>query len=171
MLNFLRRLPLDFPKFICNFSRDFLTDKCIENFKKAVLGLLGHVTPSIVFSRILRSEALVHKSYFFRKTVLRKLFDIRFSYKHCNFSRVCVLVKMASKTVTRSILATCNTTCFVSRQIWTWVVCSNVAEHFARFCCPFYRGFSGGCTRVLYISGKLPWNISGYKVNDIVFKI
>ena len=34
---------------------------------------------------------------------MRKLFDIRFSYKHCNFSRVCLLVKMASKTVTRSI--------------------------------------------------------------------
>ena len=26
---------------------------------------------------------------FFRTAVLRKLFDIRFSYKHCNFSRVC----------------------------------------------------------------------------------
>ena len=39
----------------------------------------------------------------FRKAVLRKLFDIRFSYKHCNFSHVCLLVKMASKTVTRSI--------------------------------------------------------------------
>ena len=36
-------------------------------------------------------------------SVLRKLFDIRFSYKHCNFSHVCLLVKMASKTVTRSI--------------------------------------------------------------------
>ena len=31
-------------------------------------------------------------------SVLRKLFDIRFSYKHCNFSHVCLLVKMASKT-------------------------------------------------------------------------
>ena len=30
---------------------------------------------------------------------------IRFSYKHCNFSRVCLLVKIASKTVTRSILS------------------------------------------------------------------
>ena len=39
----------------------------------------------------------------FRTGVLPKLFDIRFSYKHCNFSRVCLLVKMASKTVTRSI--------------------------------------------------------------------
>ena len=40
---------------------------------------------------------------FSKTAVLRKLFDIRFSYKHCNFSRVCLLVKMASKTVTRSI--------------------------------------------------------------------
>ena len=30
-----------------------------------VLGLLVHVTPSNFFSRILRSEALVYKSYFF----------------------------------------------------------------------------------------------------------
>ena len=40
----------------------------------------------------------------FRTVVLQKLFDIKFSYKHCNFSRVCLLVKMASKTVTRSII-------------------------------------------------------------------
>jgi len=39
----------------------------------------------------------------FRTAVLRKLFDIRFSYKHCNFSHVCLLVKMALKTLTRSI--------------------------------------------------------------------
>ena len=42
---------------------------------------------------------------FFRTAILRKLFEIRFSYKHCNFARVCLLVKMASKTVTRSIQA------------------------------------------------------------------
>ena len=69
-----------------------------------VLGLLAHVTPWNFFKRILRSEALVYTSYFFRTAVLRKLFDIRFSYNHCNFSRVCLLVKMPSKTVTRSIL-------------------------------------------------------------------
>ena len=63
-----------------------------------------HVTPSNFFRRILRSEALVYKSYFFRTAVLQKLFDIRFSYNHCNFSRVCLLVKMASKTLTRSIV-------------------------------------------------------------------
>ena len=38
-----------------------------------------------------------------RTAVLRELFNIRFSYKHCNFSHFCLLVNMASKTVTRSI--------------------------------------------------------------------
>ena len=68
-----------------------------------VLGLLAHVMPSIFFSTILRSETLVYNSYFFRTAVLQKLFDIRFSYKTYNFSRICLLVKMASKTVTRFI--------------------------------------------------------------------
>ena len=68
-----------------------------------VLGLLTHVTPLISFSRFLRSEALVYNSYFFRTAILRKLFDFRFSHKHCNFARLCLLFKTASKTVTRSI--------------------------------------------------------------------
>ena len=42
--------------------------------------------------------------FFLRTAVLPKLFDIRFSYKHCNFSHVCLLVKIASKTMTGSIL-------------------------------------------------------------------
>ena len=77
-----------------------------RKFSKVVLSLLAHVTPSNFFRRILRTEALVYKSYFFRTAVLRKLFDIRFSYNHCNFARVCLLVKTASKTVTRSITIT-----------------------------------------------------------------
>ena len=40
---------------------------------------------------------------FFRTAILQKLLGITFSYKHCNFSHVYLLVKMASKTVTRSI--------------------------------------------------------------------
>ena len=63
--------------------RGALTDKC-------------NVTPSIFFSRILRSEALVYSSYFFRTAILRKLFDSRFLYKHFNFSSFCLLVKKAS---------------------------------------------------------------------------
>ena len=43
--------------------------------------------------------------YFFRTAFLRKFFHLRFSYKHCNFSAVCLLVKMASKTMTRSLRA------------------------------------------------------------------
>ena len=39
----------------------------------------------------------------FRSDVLWKLFDIGFPYKHCYFKRVCLLVKMASKTVIRPI--------------------------------------------------------------------
>ena len=30
---------------------------------------------------------------FFRTAVLRQIFDIRFSYKHCNFSRVCLAIR------------------------------------------------------------------------------
>ena len=47
--------------------------------------------------------ALVYKSYFFQNNRFTELLGIRFSYKHCNFSHVCLLVKMASKIVTRPI--------------------------------------------------------------------
>ena len=40
---------------------------------------------------------------FFSSDVLWKLFDIGFPYKHCYFKPVCLLVKMASKTVIRPI--------------------------------------------------------------------
>ena len=40
---------------------------------------------------------------FFGSDVLWKLFDIGFPYKHCYFEPVCLLVKMASKTVIRPI--------------------------------------------------------------------
>ena len=36
-----------------------------RKFKKVVLGLLGKVTPSHLFGRILRNEALVYNSFFF----------------------------------------------------------------------------------------------------------
>ena len=66
-----------------------------------VLGLLVHETPSNFFRRMLRSEALVYKSFFFFSTAaLRKLFDIRFSL---TITVISLLVKVASKTVTRSI--------------------------------------------------------------------
>ena len=70
-----------------------------RKFKKVALGLLVHVMPSILFSRI-------HRIHFFQNSHLRKLFDIRFSYKHCNFLCICLLIKMVLKTVTRSIYYT-----------------------------------------------------------------
>ena len=57
---------------------------------------------------------------FFRTAVLRKLSDIRFSYKQCNFSRTCLLVKMASKTVTRSI-------CLHGLKDWRCMVISDIS--------------------------------------------
>ena len=41
---------------------------------------------------------------FSKRTFLRKLFDIGFSYKHCNFTPTCLPDKMASKTVIRPII-------------------------------------------------------------------
>ena len=67
-------------------------------------------TPPNFFRTILCFVALFYNwCFFFRTAVLRKLFDLRFSYKHRNFSRVCLLLKMASKTVTRSIV------------LWSWL--------------------------------------------------
>ena len=103
MLKFLQKLALDFPYICLQFFPGNFYKRMYRKCIKKVLGLLPHVTSSIFFSRILKSEALVYNSYFFKAAVLRKLFDIRFLYKHCHFSRVCLLVKIASKTVTRSI--------------------------------------------------------------------
>ena len=58
-----------------------------------VLGLLGHVKPAIFFRRILRSEALVYTSVFFSEQPFYGNYSTLDSH----------LVKMASKTVTRSI--------------------------------------------------------------------
>ena len=69
-----------------------------------VLGLLTHVTSSIFSLESLGVKLqFTNIHIFFRTAVLRKLFNIRFSYKHCNFSPICLLIKMALKPVTRSI--------------------------------------------------------------------
>ena len=92
-LNFSRGLLQIFHIFVCNFSRTFLQ----TNVQKM------YVTLSVfsVESLGVRLQFTIH--IFLRTAVLRILFDIRFSSKHCDFSRVCLLVKKASKTVTRSI--------------------------------------------------------------------
>ena len=103
MLKFLQKLDLDFPYICLQFFPGNFYRKMYRNFKEGSR-YSSECNGLIFFSRILKTEALVYNSYFFKTAVLRKLFDIGFSYKHCNFSRhVCLLVKLASKTVTRSI--------------------------------------------------------------------
>ena len=75
------------------------------------LSLFKILSPSFIFKwiavtndafEICRNVKLLHPDC---SLFLRKLFDTRFSYQHCNFSRACRLVKMAFKTVTRSMEA------------------------------------------------------------------
>ena len=87
---------------------------------------------------------------FIRTAVLRKLFDTTFSYKHCNFSRVCLLVKMASKSGTRSTVkrsvgeTVCEKICpsvshSISRLINSSLV--SLSDRNERYCAiiPWYR--------------------------------
>ena len=64
---------------------------------------LAQVRPQIFLGQSFALQLQFTINIFFRTAVLPKLFDNRFLYKYCNFSHVCLLVKMASKTVTRSI--------------------------------------------------------------------
>ena len=68
VLKFLQKLALDFPYICLQFFPGNFYRQMYRKFVKKVLGLLAHVTPSIFFSRILRSEALVYKSYFFQNS-------------------------------------------------------------------------------------------------------
>ena len=65
VLKFLQKLALDLP-YIClqSFPGNFYR-QMYRKFKKMVLGLIAHVTPSNIFSSILKSEALVYSSYIF----------------------------------------------------------------------------------------------------------
>ena len=60
-------------------------------------------------SKILCCVTLVYNIDIFSRTaVLRKSFDIGFSYKHCNFSSICLLIEMTSKeTLTFPLNSTC----------------------------------------------------------------
>ena len=72
-----------------------------------LLCLLAHVMPSEFLRRILRSEALVYKSYFFSEQLFYGNYSTLDSHTISVISHVFVLswlVKMASKTVTRSII-------------------------------------------------------------------
>ena len=78
----------------------------MEKLKQALNLNLSTVTaPKICWLNPLLCSFSLQFIFFSRTAVLQKLFDIGFSYKHCNYSRVCILVKMASKTVTKSFVS------------------------------------------------------------------
>ena len=68
-----------------------------------VVGLLAHATPSICFSRILRSEAFFFANcfslqfIFFSEQPFYGNYSTLDSHTNTNFARVCLLVKMASR--------------------------------------------------------------------------
>ena len=91
-----------------NFSScplEFPGKNCRQIYGKSKASTCRYLSTAKFVSRILCCVALVYNTIhiFFRSIFLRKLFNIRFSYKHCNFSCSCLLIKMASNTVTRSI--------------------------------------------------------------------
>ena len=96
-----------FLKFSINLSVKISREKLQTNIWKIESKLLEKFKHSngpqniLVKSFAVQLQFTVH--IFSRTAVLRKLFDTEFSHKHCNFSHVCLLVEMASKTVTRSI--------------------------------------------------------------------
>ena len=73
VLKFLQKLALDFPYICLQFFPGNFYRKMYRKLKNKVLGLLAHVTASNLFSRILKSEALVYNSYFFSKQLLTEI--------------------------------------------------------------------------------------------------
>ena len=65
---FLGRTCADFFIYLSVIFLGLAYRQMYRKFKKVVLGLLVHLSTLIFFSRILSSEALVYKSYFFQKS-------------------------------------------------------------------------------------------------------
>ena len=68
MLKFLQKACFRFSIYLSVIFAGLSYRQMYGKFKKVFLGLLAHVTPSIFFGRILRSEALVYNSYFFQNS-------------------------------------------------------------------------------------------------------
>ena len=77
----------------------------MENLKQASGEIQARVRPLNFLGQSFALLLSFTIDILFRTAILWTLVDIRVSYNHCNISRVCLLVKMASKTLTRSIPA------------------------------------------------------------------
>ena len=62
--------------------------------------------------------------FFFRTAVSRKLFDIRFPYKHCNFSRGCLLLKTVIRPILRETSETKPVCVLFHSSMRNFPVCS-----------------------------------------------
>ena len=89
---------------LCKFSIHLSVRKSRENYRqiygKSKASFWRNLSTQVFQDNPLLCSLSLQLIFFFKTAVLRKLFEIRFSYKHCNFSHVCLVVKMASKTVT-----------------------------------------------------------------------
>ena len=89
--------------FVCkNFSSfrlKFPGKNCRQIYRKSNTSVCRKLS-TVTAPKILCCSFSLQLISFFIRAVVCKLF---FSYKHCNFSRGCLLVRMAFKTVTRSI--------------------------------------------------------------------
>ena len=95
---------------VFKFSIHLYVRKCRENYrqiygksKASLWRIISSGTPPNFLGQSFALYLQFAIDIFFRTAFLRKLLEITFSFKHCNFSRVFLLVKMASKTMTRSI--------------------------------------------------------------------
>ena len=106
---------------------------------------LAQLHPSKFFS--LKSFSLCQKFQiheFFRSDVLWKLFDTGFPYKYCYFEPVCLLVKMASKTVIRPILGRRTSYLDNGHKSFIWMYETNKRR------VDDSRTLSGDCQRLPY---------------------
>ena len=82
-----------------SFRLQFPGKNCRQRYGKSNTSVWRKLS-KVTAPKILCCRFSLQLIFFFRTAVLRKLF---FSYQHCNFSGGCLLVKMAFKTVTRSV--------------------------------------------------------------------
>ena len=80
----------------------------MENLKQASGEILAQKRPPNFLSQPLLCSFSLQLIIFFWTAVLGKLFDVRFSYKHCNFSHVCLLVKIQDGVKNRDKVHSCH---------------------------------------------------------------
>ena len=100
-----------FNMFVRNFSRDFLRDRLFKNSRGSRSSRACNVLT--FFSRIFRSEGFSLQFVFFSEQPIYENYSSLDFYKNNLISYACLLIKMASKTVTRSMKVTFGELIFI----------------------------------------------------------